>query len=53
MSNHTISVLSILIQDLPIGTNLALFTFFVNVGQRVTLAQPRSHLPGVEIDWFG
>ena len=28
MANHTISVLSILILDLPIGTNLALLHFF-------------------------
>jgi len=28
MMNHTISVLSILVQDLPIGTNLALLHFF-------------------------
>ena len=27
MANHTISVLSILIQDLPVGTNLALLHF--------------------------
>ena len=27
MTNHTISVLSILIQDLPVGTNLALLHF--------------------------
>jgi len=27
MANHTIGVLSILIQDLPLGTNLALLHF--------------------------
>ena len=49
MKNHTISVLSILIQDLPAGTNLALL-HFCECWSAERSCRAGGQLPGAEIN---
>ncbi len=48
MANHTISVLSILILDLPIGTNLALLHFFWMLVSGALLTSRGALFPALE-----
>jgi hypothetical protein len=49
MINHTINVLSQLIEALLVGTNLALLHFFVDAGEWGAVAQSGSAIPSAQI----
>jgi len=52
MINLTITVLSQLVEGLPIGTNLALLQFMWMLVSGALLPNRGAMFPSVEIDWF-